>query len=371
MGCRGAWRRRAAAASSLSFVQAHLGWTSRYVALLPLLLAPMRLALFTHSSTSLQAERKRLEQGKAAPVKRPFLPMDDDDTEDNGAFAAPGPSATAASSSASSSHVRRGDHMRAPTSTDKDDTPTGSLLKPAHPPAKKSGFSTDMCAPCACPCTAPPHPCCFRYDVQASPAASVLSSASTAMGGRSGNGAQSISSRQVHSISLVLSSSLLHLLICFCQSSSSMLVRQQQRRWTPEEAQRYASEREIESDRTWYAYIRKLNVMFPTSIVRYDQDESGARDVSEEMESFSMKGRGDDATLTERQVKRLSARQVRACLLCFLENVCKRSVAGAAAHALRSGPAKPGQRHVGRKSPAAERRGAANQCERRGGEGLG
>jgi hypothetical protein len=44
---------------------------------------------------------------------------------------------------------------------------------------------------------------------------------------------------------------------------------------------------------------------------RYDQDESGARDVSEEMDSFNMKGRGDDATLTERQVKRLSARQVR------------------------------------------------------------
>jgi hypothetical protein len=30
------------------------------------------------------------------------------------------------------------------------------------------------------------------------------------------------------------------------------------------------------------------------------------------MDSFNMKGRGDDATLTERQVKRLSARQVRA-----------------------------------------------------------
>jgi hypothetical protein len=33
--------------------------------------------------------------------------------------------------------------------------------------------------------------------------------------------------------------------------------------------------------------------------------------MSEDMEPFSMKGKGDDATLTERQVKRLSARQVR------------------------------------------------------------
>jgi hypothetical protein len=115
---------------------------------LPLLPRPARprimlVALFTYSSTSLQAERKRLEQGKAAPIKRPFLPMDEDDTEDNGASAAPGPSAVAASS-ASSSHIRRGEHMRAPTSTDKDDTPGGSLLLPARPPAKKSGFSTDM-----------------------------------------------------------------------------------------------------------------------------------------------------------------------------------------------------------------------------------
>lgn len=74
--------------------------------------------------------------------------------------------------------------------------------------------------------------------------------------------------------------------------------------------------------RGMFTYIHTLNMMFPTSNVRYDQDESGARDVSEEMESFSMKGRGDDATLTERQVKRLSARQVRTSLLCLLESTC-------------------------------------------------
>lgn len=147
-----------------------------------------------------------------------------------------------------------------------------------------------------------------------------MSSASTALGGRSSNGAQSISSRQVHSLSSVLSLPLLHLLICFCQSSGSTLVRQQQRRWTPEEAQRYASEREIESDRTWCVCSCQPLIMFPTTIVRYDQDESGARDVSEEMDSFSMKGRGDDATLTERQVKRLSARQVCACFLCLFRD---------------------------------------------------
>ena len=115
-------------------------------------------------------------------------------------------------------------------------------------------------------CNAPPHPRCFRYDVEASPAASVMSSASTALGGRSSNGAQSISSRQVHSLSSVLSLPLLHLLICFCQSSGSTLVRQQQRRWTPEEAQRYASEREIESDRTWCVCSRQPLIMFPTPL---------------------------------------------------------------------------------------------------------
>jgi hypothetical protein len=96
-----------------------------------------------------QAERKRLEQGKAAPIKRAFAPMDDDDAEDNVASAASAApdrpsSARASTTASSSSHVRRADHMRAPTSTDKDDTPSGSLLAPARPAAKKSGFSTDM-----------------------------------------------------------------------------------------------------------------------------------------------------------------------------------------------------------------------------------
>jgi hypothetical protein len=35
--------------------------------------------------------------------------------------------------------------------------------------------------------------------------------------------------------------------------------------------------------------------------------------MGEEMDSFNLRGKGDDATLTERQVKRLSARQVCSC----------------------------------------------------------
>jgi hypothetical protein len=82
--------------------------------------------------------------------------MDEDDAADSALLPAPDSSATAPPSSTStaatsSSHTRRNDHMRAPTSTDKDDTPSGSLLLPTRPP-KKSGFSTDMCA------SAPPSP---------------------------------------------------------------------------------------------------------------------------------------------------------------------------------------------------------------------
>jgi hypothetical protein len=76
------------------------------------------------------------------------VPMDEDDDADSALLPSPHSSATAppssASTGASSTHTRRNDHMRAPTSTDKDDTPSGSLLLPTRPP-KKSGFSTDMC----------------------------------------------------------------------------------------------------------------------------------------------------------------------------------------------------------------------------------
>ena len=71
--------------------------------------------------------------------------MDDDDAIDNVDSSAPDPSSTAPPPTISTArHVRRGDHMRAPVSSDKDDTPSGSLLVPARPPVKKSGFSTDM-----------------------------------------------------------------------------------------------------------------------------------------------------------------------------------------------------------------------------------
>jgi hypothetical protein len=94
---------------------------------------------------------------------------------------------------------------------------------------------------------------------------------------------------------------------------------------------------------------------------RYDQDESGARDVSEEMDSFNMKGRGDDATLTERQVKRLSARQVR----CDPDVSVRdgSAFAAAASHAMRAGAAKPRQRNVGGEQATAERCGSAHQRE--------
>ena len=85
-----------------------------------------------------------MEQGKAAPIKRAFVSMDEDDAIDNVDSSAPDPSSTAPPPTTTARHVRRGDHMRAPVSSDKDDTPSGSLLVPARPPVKKSGFSTDM-----------------------------------------------------------------------------------------------------------------------------------------------------------------------------------------------------------------------------------
>ena len=99
------------------------------------------------------------------------------------------------------------------------------------------------------------------------------------------------------------------------------------------------------------------------------------------MESINMKGRGDDATLTERQVKRLSARQVRVMRWFGLWWCCCLVAAAAAAAAAAAyddhddadaspvGPAEPRQRHVGREPLAAERRGATYQRQRRGREG--
>jgi hypothetical protein len=165
------------------------------------------------------------------------MPIDEDDVADDGTFAVPA-SITTAPSSASSSHIRRSDHQRVPTSIDKDDTPGGSLLT-TRPPAKKSGFSTDMCA-LAIPSvlhtlyTYLGH---CRYDVEASPSASVMSSASTALGSRRSSGSYATVSRQVHVLSAPLLSqqflpttpSASQTAACPVGSSSSSVGRQKRR----------------------------------------------------------------------------------------------------------------------------------------------
>jgi hypothetical protein len=109
--------------------------------------------------------------------------------------------------------------------------PTASLLRPLRPPR---------------------HCCSRRYDVEASPAASVLSSASTAFGGRGSSVPHAAGSRQVL-MPLPRAPPPIPCRQQLCQSSSSVLGRDHKQRWTQEEAQRYASDRERESDRTWCA----------------------------------------------------------------------------------------------------------------------
>jgi hypothetical protein len=183
VSCKRAWARQAGGPPPplLLLLAASLGPFSTLRARTSLLTALPATTTPPHPPlATCQAERKRLEQGKAAPVKRPFVPTDDDDDADSGAVDTAGPS-----TAAPSSVTRRADHKRAPTSTDRDDTPGGSLLVTARPPARKGGFSTDMWVAACARLSYTRDPCLYRYDVEASPSASVISSASTALGGRS------------------------------------------------------------------------------------------------------------------------------------------------------------------------------------------
>ena len=122
------------------------------------------------------------------------------------------------------------------------------------PPApQRNQGSAPTCAPPPRPLHSPRDTCSRRYDVEASPAASVLSSASTAFGGRGSSVPHAVGSRQVRTCHCLAPFRRFLAANSFCQSSSSVLGRDQKQRWTPEEAQRYASDRERESDRTWYA----------------------------------------------------------------------------------------------------------------------